>query len=64
MNASVSTLSGGERQTLAIAMALIGVPRLLLLDEPTAGLAPIFVDRIIEWVRELTAGGMAVVWVI
>ena len=59
-----STLSGGERQTLAIGSALIATPKLLLLDEPTAGLAPLFVNRIVEWVGELAADGMAVVWVV
>ena len=61
---NASTLSGGERQTLAIAMALIAGPKVLVLDEPTAGLAPIFVDRIVDWVRELASGGMGVVWVV
>ena len=59
-----STLSGGERQTLAVANALIGAPKLLILDEPTAGLAPIFVDRIVDWVCELAQSGMTVIWVV
>jgi len=59
-----STLSGGERQTLAIAMALVTGPDILILDEPTAGLAPIFVDRILSWVRELAEDGMGVIWVV
>lgn len=59
-----ATLSGGERQTLAVSSALIADPKVLLLDEPTAGLAPLFVGQMVEWVSELAAGGMAVVWVV
>jgi len=63
-NQLASTLSGGERQTLAISSALIAQPKLLLLDEPTAGLAPMFVNQIVEWVVELAADGMSVLWVV
>lgn len=54
------SLSGGEAQMLAIGMALMPAPRLLLLDEPSLGLAPIVVDRVMAEVRELADQGMAV----
>ncbi len=56
-------MSGGERQMVAMGRALMLDPKLLLLDEPSAGLAPLLVDLIFEKVREINADGVAVLMV-
>ncbi|KYC29008.1 ABC transporter ATP-binding protein [Sterolibacterium denitrificans] len=57
------TLSGGEQQMLALGRALMGQPRLLLLDEPSMGLAPLMVQKIFEVIRNVAASGVSILLV-
>jgi len=57
------TMSGGEQQMLAMGRAMMANPKMLLLDEPSLGLAPVVVDRIYETIREINAQGVTILLV-
>ena len=54
------TLSGGEQQMVAMARALMGRPRLICMDEPTMGLSPLYVDRVLELIRTINKDGVSI----
>lgn len=57
---AAGTLSGGEQQMVAMARALMGRPRLICMDEPTMGLSPLYVDRVLALIQEINREGVSV----
>ena len=62
-NQLAGTLSGGEQQMLAMGRALMSRPKIILMDEPSMGLSPIFVNEIFDIIKEVSAGGTTVLLV-
>lgn len=60
LNQQAGTLSGGEQQMVAMARALMGRPRMVIMDEPTMGLSPLWVDRVLELIRDINGQGVAI----
>ncbi len=60
LNQQAGTLSGGEQQMVAMARALMGRPRVVIMDEPTMGLSPLWVERVLELIRDINGQGVAI----
>jgi branched-chain amino acid transport system ATP-binding protein len=60
INQRAGVLSGGEQQMLAMARALMGRPRLICMDDPTMGLSPLYVDKVLELIVEINRMGITV----
>ncbi len=60
INQQAGTLSGGEQQMVAMARALMARPRMIIMDEPTMGLSPLWVDRVLALIRDINAEGVSI----